>query len=143
MHLQRVHASVPLSTETLTHHIFRANKVGFEYQFIRDTRRSRFALLLEPQILHFKRYIHIYGTPVYIVIKIMLSRSHRPEGEREDWLTGSYQTPNIVGESNHSGSDLEIKVGEGATCTCSASRDGIEKQGGMLRDEGCAEPTLA
>src|SRR6266567_1051033 len=143
IHLQRVHSSVPVGAEPLTHHFLRADEVGFEDQFIRNTRRSRFTLLLEPQVLHLKRYIGISGASIHIVIKIMLPRSHGPKCKRETRLTGSDQTLNVIREGNHSGSDLQIKISESATCSCSPGRDGIEKQGGMFRDEGSAEPALA
>src|SRR5713226_8909301 len=72
IHLQRVHSSVAVDAETLTHHFLRADEIGFEDQFIRNTRSSRFALLLEPQVLHLNRYISISGASIHIVIKIML-----------------------------------------------------------------------
>src|SRR6266487_3229947 len=142
-HLQRVHSGVSMGAETLTYHIFCADEVSFEHQFIRDTRRSRFALLLEPQILHLKRHIRVSGALIHVVIKIMLPRSHGPKCERETRLPGSNQALNIVRERNHSASDLQIKVGEGAACLCSPGSDGIEKQRGMFRHEGSAEPAAA
>src|SRR5213078_1111744 len=86
--------------------------------------------------------ICISSALIHIVVKIMLPRSHSPEGERETWLTGGNQALNIVREGNNSGSDLEIKISEGATCLRSAGSDGIEKHGGMLGDEGGAEPAV-
>src|SRR5258708_39921627 len=132
-----------MGAQTLTHHLLRADEVGFEDQFIRDTRHSCFSLLFEPEVLHLERNIRISGALIHIVIKIMLPRSHGPERECETRLPGSDQALNVVRERNHSGSDLQIYDGEGAACLCSPGGDGIEKQGGMFKDKRRAQPPSA
>src|SRR5215469_7683883 len=104
--MQSVDASMLVYTKTLTHHIFGTDEVCFEYEFIRDTSDSRFALLLEPQLLHLECDICIPGTLVYLVIKIMLLRPHSPKRESETWLPRSNQAFNIVRQRNDSGSYL-------------------------------------
>jgi hypothetical protein len=95
-----------VGTETLTHHIFRANEVGFEHKLFRNTCSCLFALLLEPQVLHLESDVCISSTLIYIVIKIMLPRSHSPQSESETWLPRSNQAFDIVRERNYSGSHL-------------------------------------
>src|SRR5258708_34338385 len=127
--------------QALTYHLFGADEVGLEDQFIGDTRHSGLALLFEPEVLHLKGHIGIAAALKHLVVKIMLPRSHGPKREGETWLTRGDQALNILGERHHSGSDLQIKVGEGATCLCRPGSDGSEKQAVMLSHEGGAQQT--
>src|SRR5260370_23392063 len=133
---------MPVGARALKCHLFGADEVGLEDQFIRDTRHSGLALLVEPEVLHLKGHIGIAAALKHFVVKIMLPRSHGPEREGKTWLTRGDQALNIVRERYNSGCDLKIKVSKGATCLCRPGSDGSEKQGGMLRHEGGAEPTV-
>src|SRR6266853_2956103 len=49
---QRCYSGSLMGTKTLAHHLFCADEIGFEHQFIRDERHCRLALAFQPQILH-------------------------------------------------------------------------------------------
>src|SRR5579883_2709028 len=73
----------PVDTEALAHHLFAANQVRFENQFIRNERNSRLALALQPELLHIAREFGIAGALEDLVIEIMLARSHCPDIKRQ------------------------------------------------------------
>jgi hypothetical protein len=76
------------------------------------------------------------------VVKVVFARPHRAKRESQTWFTRGNETFNIVREGHHSGRDLKIKVGQGATRARRTRGDSIKEEGGMFGDEGCAEPAV-
>src|SRR5260221_14217408 len=70
---QGVNPSSTVCPDTLTHHVFRPDQVSLEHKFIWNTRCCCLALLPEPEVLHLKRDIFIPGTPVDIIVEVMLA----------------------------------------------------------------------
>src|SRR5712691_11637528 len=138
---QGCHPGSLIDAKTLAHHVFGADEVGFEHQFIGNEGGSRVALLIEPEILHLQRNVGIAHAPICVVVKVVLARSHRAKRESQAWFTWGNELFNIIGEGDYSGGDLEIEVGQRASSALRARGDRIEEEGGMFRDERGAEPT--